>query len=263
MIHQFFARQCGHELVYEAIDVEAGQFGLAVRQFFDQGGKGLNITVPFKLEAFELAATCSDRATRAAAVNTLMLDEEGQLFGDNTDGIGLVRDLAENLGWPLKGKRILLLGAGGAVRGVLAPLLAQCPQALCIANRTSQKAVELAELFTGLAETVGCKLTSRSYDALGEQRFDLIINGTSASISGDLPPIPDALLQADTCCYDMMYGAKPTAFLQMAAGHGCAELSDGLGMLVEQAAESYRLWQGIKPKTQRVIAKVREKMEQE
>ncbi len=254
-IHALFARQTGQRLIYEAIRVEEGHFAEAVNEFRREGGKGLNITVPFKQEAWALAGSRSDRAERAGAVNTLRFEADGTLFGENTDGVGLVRDLMDNLHQPIRDRRVLLLGAGGAVRGVLAPLLGEAPQALVIANRTVERALQLADDFADLGPVEGS-----GFEALAGRRFDLVINGTAASLRGELPPLPEGILAEGALCYDMMYAAEPTPFMHWAAAHGAARTADGLGMLVEQAAESFFIWRGVQPKTTPVIEAVRQSL---
>ena len=251
-IHTLFAEQTRQSLRYAAILVEAGNFDNAVAEFLQQGGRGLNITVPFKEAAWSLADSRSERAERAGAVNTLLLNADGKHRGDNTDGAGLVRDLLQNQGATLAGKRLLLVGAGGAARGVIEPLLAEKPQLLVIANRTAEKAVELARLFCDLGHTEGCGL-----DAVAGQSFDLIINATAASLSGAVPALPAEVVTANSWCYDMMYGDKPTTFMDWAGQLGAARCMDGLGMLVEQAAESFYLWRGVRPDTAPVIQALR------
>ncbi len=251
-IHRRFAEQTGEALHYDKQLVELDGFAAAVQRFFADGGKGLNITVPFKLEAFELADQLTERARNAGAVNTLMRLPGGELLGDNTDGQGMVSDIVERLGWTLHNKRVLLLGAGGAVRGVLQPLLEQQPSQLVVANRTLSRAETLAREFTTYGEISAC-----SFADLDGQQFDVVINGTSASLSGDLPPLPQSLLASGACCYDMMYGAEPTVFLRWAQAQGAAGIADGLGMLVGQAAESFALWRGIRPDIAPVIHALR------
>ena len=253
LIHTLFAEQTAQSLSYEAILVEIGAFAEAVQSFRDEGGKGLNVTVPFKLDAWELTDERSERAELAGAVNTLVLREDGSLYGDNTDGIGMVSDIRDNLGVVLKEKKVLILGAGGAVRGVLGPVMDEGPASLTIANRTPARAEELAELFAQYGTVSGC-----GFDALEGQQFDIVINGTSASLQGEVPPLPNNLLADNALCYDMMYGAEPTAFMVWAQQHGCRHISDGLGMLVGQAAESFYIWRGVKPQTAPVIEAVRE-----
>ena len=255
-IHRQFAEQTGQSLSYQKQLVDEQGFDEAADAFFADGGKGLNITVPFKQDAYAYVARTTSRARRAGAVNTLTLEADGTILGDTTDGIGLVGDIVHNLGWQIRHKKVLVLGAGGAVRGVLEPLLEQQPQHVVIANRTVDKALQLAKGFAEFGYLLGC-----GFDMLGEQQFDLVINGTSASLQGDLPPLPDSLINPDagTACYDMLYGAEPTPFMKWAAERG-ALVSDGLGMLVGQAAESFALWRGVRPETAPVIADIRAKL---
>lgn len=245
-IHAAFARQTGQDMCYEAILAPLDGFADSVTRFIDAGGRGANVTVPFKEEAFRLASRLSPRARRAGAVNTLSFGSDGTL-GDNTDGAGLVADLTRNLNCTLAGKHILLLGAGGAARGVIEPLLDQQPAALVIANRTVGRAEELAELFGGGIRACG-------FDAI-DSAFDLVVNATAASLAGDLPPLSPRVFTADTLAYDMMYG-RDTPFLAFARSH-VARTADGLGMLVEQAAEAFCLWRGVRPDTAPVIAALR------
>lgn len=253
-IHSLFASQTGEPVKYTAIQAPLDGFAEALQQFFERGGKGLNVTVPFKEQAWQLADRRAGRAEKAGAANTLYYDDSGQLIADNTDGQGLVRDLTENHAVTLCGKRILILGAGGAVRGVLGPLLAQQPASLTIANRTVDKAEALAELFAG--EAGNTKLTACGFDQ-PSQPFDIIINGTSASLHGNLPPLSATVIGADTLVYDMMYSAQTTRFNQWALEQGAIKAVDGLGMLVEQAAESFRIWRGVAPETGPVIQELR------
>lgn len=251
LIHGMFAAQTGEQLVYDALLAPLDDFAGYARAFFETG-KGGNVTVPFKEQAFRLADALSERARRAGAVNTLKKLEDGRLLGDNTDGAGLVRDLTVNAGLDLSGKRILLLGAGGAARGVLEPILAERPQSLTIANRTVEKAEQLAHEFADLGPVAAC-----GFDWISES-VDLIINGTSASLAGELPPIAPSLIQpGHTVCYDMMYAKEPTAFNRWAAERGAACCIDGLGMLVEQAAEAFHLWRGVRPDSTPVLAELR------
>ena len=252
-IHALFAEQTGEPVHYEAIQVDPGGFSQAVGNFDASGGKGLNITVPFKQEAWELVNERSERAERAGAVNTIRFGD-GKLFGDNTDGIGLVNDLLNNQ-IEIRDRRVLLMGAGGAARGVLAPLLEQHPAQLVIANRTAEKARDLAAAFGDLGPVEGC-----GFEALQNKQFDVVINATAASLQGELPPLPDALLAVDACCYDMMYGSEPTPFMQWATQHGARQVLDGLGMLVEQAAESFYVWRGVRPETRPVIEQLRKEL---
>lgn len=251
-IHRLFAEQTGEALSYDKQLVAEDAFESSVNDFFSSGGKGLNITVPFKLRAFDMAQQLTERARNAGAVNTLKILDNGELLGDNTDGQGMVSDMLERLGWVLAGKRILVLGAGGAVRGVLQPLLEQQPKQVVIANRTFSKAQQLAEAFAHYGHTSACE-----FSQLTGQQFDVVINGTSASLSGDLPPLPSNLLSAQSCCYDMMYSAQPTVFLRWADQQGAAHCADGLGMLVGQAAEAFCVWRGVMPQTQPVVESLR------
>ncbi|NOR51074.1 MAG: shikimate dehydrogenase [Gammaproteobacteria bacterium] len=250
-IHAQFAEQTKQRITYEAILVDLGGLENAVGNFQGSGGKGLNITVPFKEDAFRLVDELSLRAKRAQAVNTIKIREDGSLLGENTDGVGLVRDLSDNLKISLKDKNILVLGAGGAVRGVLAPLFSKNPAKITIANRTVSKAESLAISFKDLGD-----VSASGFEHLAEP-FDLIINGTAASLAGELPPLPDGIVTPDTLCYDMMYAAKPTPFMEWGSAQGAGEVSDGLGMLVEQAAESFKIWRGIEPETGPVIGAIR------
>jgi shikimate dehydrogenase len=254
-IHARFAEQTGEQLQYSKQLVAKGAFSETADAFFAAGGKGLNITVPFKQDAYSYAAKLTVRARRAGAVNTLTM-REGVVQGDTTDGVGMLRDITENLGWTVAGQRVLVLGAGGAVRGILEPLLEQQPQHVVIANRTVSKALQLSKAFAEMGYILGCDI-----DMLPGQRFDLIINGTSASLQGSLPPLPDDLLHEGGRAYDMMYSAQPTVFLQWAQQHGAAATADGLGMLVEQAAESFSIWRGVRPATQPVISAIRQELQ--
>lgn len=254
-IHAMFAQQCSQDMVYRAVRVELDDFAHAASDFFDGGGAGLNVTVPFKREAFEFAQRVSQRASRAGAVNILTRAADGVIEGDNTDGIGLVRDLIVNLGWSVQGLRVLLLGAGGAARGVLEPLLRECPQELLVVNRTAERAAQLALEFVDIGPLEG-----GSYDLIAERQFDLVINATSAGLSGVVPDLPGALLTERGCCYDMVYGAEPTPFMRWSAHHAAWAVADGLGMLVEQAAESFYIWRKARPETRSVINQLREAM---
>ncbi len=254
-IHSLFAAQTGEAVEYTAIQAPLDGFAQTVETFFANGGKGLNVTVPFKEQAWQLADARSNRAEKAGAANTLYQDEQGRLVADNTDGVGLVTDLTVNADVKLAGQRILVLGAGGAVRGVLGPLLAEGPAALTIANRTVSKAEALVSLFQEDAGDIW--LSASGFEEVSGP-FDVIINGTSASLQGDLPPIPGSLITAGTVIYDMMYAAEDTAFNAWARTRGAVLIMDGLGMLVEQAAESFRIWRGVKPVTDTVIHELRE-----
>jgi shikimate dehydrogenase len=251
-IHASFAKQTNQDLDYRAIEVEPGTFPVRVREFFAAGGKGLNITVPFKQQAWELSALRSTEAELAGAVNTLFQDETGRLQGHNTDGIGLVRDIEQNHRGQLRQASILILGAGGATRGILLPILQQKPARLCIANRTVSKAQELAAAFSAQGAVTAC-----GFDELRGQSFDWVINATAASLQGELPPLPGGLLHNESWCYDLMYGKEPTIFLRWAQQNGARTTLDGLGMLVEQAAEAFWLWRGVRPRTAPVLAELR------
>ncbi|KPP96796.1 shikimate dehydrogenase [Marinobacter sp. HL-58] len=253
-IHSLFASQTGEQLEYTAIQAPLDDFEGTVRDFFRRGGMGLNVTVPFKELAWRLADWRTERAELAGAANTLYQDSKGLLTADNTDGKGLVTDLTANHGISLKGKRILVLGAGGAVRGVLGPLLGEHPAAVVIANRTVAKAEALVALFRPVAGKTGLEACGFGQPA---EPFDLVINGTSASLQGDLPPVSANVIGAGTVVYDMMYSLQTTTFNQWASNHGATRVFDGLGMLVEQAAESFRIWRGIRPQTQPVIDELR------
>ena len=251
-IHKAFAQQLGDALTYRAVRVESDAFESTVLGFFQRGGRGLNITVPFKERACALADTVSSAAEQAGAANCLVPRQAG-LHAENTDGLGLVKDMAANLGWQLQGRRALVIGAGGAVRGILQPLLQERVAELIIVNRTASRALELAQRFDNPSTAVrGCAPA----DVDGET-FDLVINGTSASLSDALPELPDIKLSARCCCYDLVYAAAPTAFMQWSAARAAWAVADGLGMLVEQAAESYYLWRGQRPATDGVISDLR------
>ncbi|XOZ32671.1 shikimate dehydrogenase [Halomonadaceae bacterium KBTZ08] len=250
-IHGAFADQTGDNLVYERLWAPLEGFHDTVERFFAEGGSGLNVTVPFKQQAWEMAGRHEPRASRAGAVNTLWRDGNATLVGDNTDGAGLVRDLSINHGVTLAGARILVLGAGGAVRGVLEPLLGESPAQVVIANRTLARAEGLGDLFGDTGA-----VAASTFEALNGA-FDLVINGTSASLQGELPPLPEGLIVPATVCYDMMYSQQETAFNAWARQQGATLRLDGLGMLVEQAAESFYQWRGVRPETQPVIAQLR------
>jgi shikimate dehydrogenase len=254
-IHAEFARQTGQRIVYTAIQVDEGGFEQAAGNFAAAGGKGLNVTVPFKRVAWAWVERRSVRAERAGAVNTIRFGDDGA-YGDNTDGIGMVRDITVNLGAEIAGRRVLIAGAGGAVRGVMGPVLEQGPREVVIANRTVDSALELAGQFTSAVLPVtGC-----SYEALAGRDFDLVVNGTAASLHGAELPLPPAVLAPNCLCYDMMYAAEPTPFLRWAQAQGEVRAADGLGMLVEQAAESFFIWRGVRPETAAVIAMMRKRL---
>lgn len=252
-IHAAFAAQCGQDMQYRAVRVEQGDFERAASRFFADGGSGLNVTVPFKEEAWAFADTLSERARRAGAVNTLTRNTDGSIAGDTTDGIGLVRDMVANLGWQLQGRRILLLGAGGAARGVIEPLLRERPASLVVVNRTAARAERLIADFAELGPVSG-----GGFEGLAGRQFDLLINATSAGLYGEMPVLPDGLLTERSCCYDMVYGAEPTAFMRWSAQHAAWAVADGLGMLVEQAAEAFYIWRRVRPATQPVIVQMRD-----
>jgi len=250
-IHAAFARQTGQHMEYRRILGSANTFTDDVRRFVAEGGRGLNVTLPFKEQAWRLLADCSPRAEAAGAVNTLMVLDGGLLHGDNTDGVGLVRDLTANQGFQFTGKRVLLLGAGGAARGVLGPLLDRGPAELRIANRTASSATALASAVDDE------RVTGHGLERLAGRRFDLIVNATSIGLAGGVPPLPNDCLADGGWGYDMFYTNEPTPFCRWATAHGAAHASDGLGMLVEQAAESFALWRGVHPDTAPVIALLR------
>ena len=247
-IHQSFAAQTKQNLSYTAEQVSPESFIETTRNFFANYGKGLNCTVPLKELAWKLADTNTERANLAKAVNTLCLEADGSIKGDNTDGIGLITDLTVNHQIKLLDSRILILGAGGATRGIIAPLLDLSPQMLVIANRTTQKAIDLAKEFSTNSKIYGCSLQE-----LSKFSFDLIINATSASLTGDLPTLPDHILDKNGNCYDLAYSDQDTAFVKWGKKQNAKTSLDGLGMLVEQAAEAFYIWRGVRPKTAPVI----------
>jgi shikimate dehydrogenase len=249
LIHAQFARQTGQDMAYEAILAPLDGFPAAVEAFRAAGGKGANVTVPFKLEAFALCGErLSERARAAGAVNTLSFGPEG-VSGDNTDGVGLVADIRDNLGVAIQGRRILLLGAGGAARGVILPLLSQAPAGLTIANRTAARAEELAGWFEGR----GAPISACGLGELHGRQFDLVINATAASLSDQAPELPEGLYAQGSLAYDMVYGKGLTPFLVRARAQGAERLADGLGMLIEQAAEAFYVWRGVRPSTETIF----------
>ncbi len=248
-IHSRFAAQTGQSLTYTTIDANPEQFDATARHFFAAGGKGLNVTVPHKEAALELADELTPRASRAGAVNTLALQQGGRILGDNTDGAGLARDLLNNHRVTIAGRRLLLLGAGGAARGAVAPLLGLKPSGMTIVNRNVIRARELAERFSDMGQ-----LRAVSYEELGEDPYDLVINATAASLAGELPALPPGIVTGRSICYDMYYGRDETPFTRWALQRGCARAIMGLGMLVEQAAESFHLWRGVRPDTASVLS---------
>lgn len=253
-IHAEFARADNRSIRYEKLDAALDRFADVVNAFVKTGGCGLNVTLPFKGDAYRYAGELSERARAAEAVNTLTF-RDGKIYGDNTDGVGLVRDIIGNLDFPIAGKRVLILGAGGAVRGVLGPLLQEKPASLTIANRTLIKAEALVHHFDALG--MG-RCQAVGYDRLAGQQFDIVINGTSTSLNNELPPIPHGIFSTRTLAYDMVYSSGLTMFLQRAQAENAGMLADGLGMLVEQAAESYYIWHGVKPETRKVTNMLRE-----
>jgi shikimate dehydrogenase len=246
-IHGLFAQQTGQPVAYTRIEVQPDQLTQAVQRFFDEGGKGLNITVPHKQAASELVRWRTPRASIAGAINTIAIQDDGWL-GDNTDGAGLINDLTRNIGVQLAETRILLLGAGGAARGVLGPLLAAAPARLEIVNRNVDRAVELAEEFEALGEIHAC-----GFDNLSREPFDVVINATSASLHGETLPVPPEAVGSYTLCYDMAYGKGDTPFTRWAKQAGAGRAETGWGMLVEQAAEAFQLWRGVRPDTAPVL----------
>jgi shikimate dehydrogenase len=228
--------------------VPAETFDEAVDKFLSQGGKGLNCTVPLKELAYQRADVLSKRAKFSKAVNTLMVQKDGQLLGDNTDGIGLVADLTINHSISLLNSRILILGAGGASRGILEPLMGESPKNITVANRTVEKVRILSDEFAELGDITGC-----GFDALKNKQFDLILNATSASLTGEIPPIEASILAENACCYDLAYSNQQTAFVKWGVEQGASLCLDGLGMLVEQAAEAFNIWRGVRPETSAVI----------
>lgn len=251
LIHQLFARQAGHSLTYELIDAAESEFETAVRGFQAAGGKGMNVTVPHKEAAFELADEHGREAAAARAVNTLSF-EGAQIRGDNTDGTGFMRDLTVNNEQPVAQRRVLVLGAGGAARGILAPLLGARPAELVVANRTPARAEQLAGIFADHGSITTC-----AFDDLGAlEAFDLVINATSAGLKGEQPPFPASLVGPATFCYDLAYSIKGTPFVEWAQSRGAGRAVQGWGMLVEQAAESFRIWRGVMPDTAPILAQL-------
>jgi shikimate dehydrogenase len=251
-IHAEFARQTGQDLVYERILAPLEGFSSAVQDFRAEGGKGLNVTVPFKVEAFRITDQRGARAEEAEAVNTLKF-EGATIYGDNTDGIGIARDIQANLGFDLAGRDILLMGAGGAAQGALGRLLDAGPARVVIANRTIDKAERLAQRFRASRGLTRDALSASGYAGLSGHQFHVIVNSTSASLDDTVPDLPEGLFARDSLAYDMMYGKGLTPFLEMALAQGAGRYADGLGMLVEQAAESFFIWRGVRPQTGQVI----------
>lgn len=253
-IHQAFSEQVKIPLQYHAIEIARDDFENGIQDLQQQGYSGLNVTVPFKQEAWALCHRRSPRAEDSGAVNTLIFQDDGEIAGDNTDGVGLTRDLVNNHHALINHRKILLLGAGGAVRGVLPALLALSPEELTIANRTMEKAEQLADDFRNHGEVTPC-----AYEDLGRDKFDLIINGTSAGLNNEVPPIPVEVLGVNSICYDMMYNLNSdTAFVEWAQNSGASRALDGLGMLVEQAAESFFIWHGVRVDSKTIIDSLRQ-----
>ena len=251
-IHAAFARQENFKIDYQRILAQESTFTQTVNDFFASGGKGLNVTVPFKVNAYQQCTFLNEYAEAAKAVNTISVNESNEWLGANTDGIGLLRDLKENLHISLENKNILILGAGGATRGILLPLLQQKPNKLIIANRTVHKANDLAKAFHHIGSVHGC-----GFDGVGEEAFDIIINATSASLENTVPPVPSHTLNEESICYDLAYSDEPTAFINWAYQLGAKRCHDGIGMLIEQAAESYYIWRNFKPNTKEVFTLLR------
>lgn len=254
LIHAAFARQTGQDIAYDRLLAPLDAFAVTAQQFFHEGGHGLNVTVPFKREAWDLVDECEGGALSAEAVNTIKR-VGNRLIGYNTDGKGLLADLERNLGAAISGKRVLLMGAGGASYGVLQPLLERKPDLLVVANRTLEKAERLVRHFHQYTAAVPQGVAARAYESLGGQTFDLVVNATSAGLEGGMPPLPENLFAPGAIAYDMVYGLE-TRFLAFARARG-VRCADGLGMLVEQAAESFLIWRGVRPDTAPVIAQLR------
>lgn len=252
VIHKLFAEQTGQAMTYELLEVEPARLEGTIRKFQASGGRGLNVTVPHKSEVVRLVDELSDRAATAGAVNTLVIHDD-HIRGENTDGLGLVRDLGVNLGYQIAGTRILILGAGGATRGVVGPLLEHKPGSLTIANRTLSKAQALAAHFGNLGNVQACRFD----DVGGDGAYDLVVNATSAGLKGATPPFPAAAVADAGLCYDMSYGLKTTPFVAWAAANGARRTASGWGMLIEQAAASFHLWRGVYPDTAPVLKQLR------
>jgi shikimate dehydrogenase len=252
-IHAAFGRQCDVPLRYERVEIKAGSFQQALAEFVVAGGRGMNVTVPLKEEACLSASTLRSRAQATGAANMITVDADGTTVGDNSDGAGLIRDLLGNHRQQLINTRVLLIGAGGAARGVIPSLLAEQVAELVVVNRTALKARTLADQFSRLGS-----IRASDYDSLSGEPYDLVVNATSLSLSGQIPPLPRAVIGADTCCYDMMYTQDgKTPFLEWCRSTGARQAYDGLGMLVEQAANAFSLWHGVEPDTAAVIKMLR------
>jgi shikimate dehydrogenase len=250
MIHSTFAKETAQDIEYTAIEGPLGRFVDAANAFQSIGGKGMNVTAPFKIDAFAYANERSERAQLAGAANALKF-ENGRVWADNFDGVGLVRDVVHNLQEPVQGKRILMLGAGGAARGALLPFLAERPTKLVVANRTLDKAKELERIGSEYGNVIGC-----GYEDLQGQHFDMVFNATSASLRGELPPVPTTVFEETVMVYELAYGKGLTPFLRLARSVGVRGLADGVGMLAEQAAEAFAWWRGVRPSTAAVIDKL-------
>ena len=251
VIHRLFAEATGQDLTYDAIEIPPEQLTTRVRQLFADGFRGLNVTLPHKTEVLKLTSRLTSRAELAGAVNTLIRHADGAVEGDNTDGTGLVTDLRQNLRTRLAGTRLLILGAGGATRGIVPALFDTKPRDIMIANRTLDRAQVLAKDFRMLGKILACQ-----FQELGGQRFDLVINATSAGLRGEVPPFPGSILGPETLCYDLSYAMQDTPFITWAKEHGAGRVAQGWGMLVEQAAESFYAWRGVRPDTGPVIARL-------
>ncbi|MBB3181560.1 shikimate dehydrogenase [Variovorax sp. Sphag1AA] len=249
MIHGTFAQTTGQDIEYTAIEGPLDGFAGAVLAFRDAGGRGMNVTAPFKLQAFELATDRLERAELAGATNALKFEGD-RIYADNFDGVGLVNDITRNLGVSMKGARVLLLGAGGAVRGALKPFLSQEPSALVLANRKPEKAQDLVKQFDHPA------LTSLEFNELVGQQFDIVVNATSASLKAELPAVPAEVFIRAKLAYELAYGKGLTPFLRLAKNAGVPQLADGVGMLVEQAAEAFAWWRGVRPDTRALIERM-------
>ena len=249
-LHETFAKQTGQALTYRSIDAEPGTFKQAITRFIQHGGAGCNVTAPFKLEARALADECRLRAALAGAANCLKF-EDGRIIAENFDGVGLKRDIEVNLGFPLAGRTVLLLGAGGAARGAIQPFLDSAPSRLVVANRTLDEALALEATEVWRGRIVACALAD-----LGDESFDVVVNATSASLFGELPDIASEVFGKNCLAYDLVYGKGHTPFLAHARGSGATQLADGVGMLVEQAAEAFHWWRGVRPKTDRIIGEI-------
>ena len=254
LIHQMFAEQTGQDISYEAIAAPLNEFGATIKRLRQAGYRGCNVTVPFKIEAWQLANQLSDRAQVASAVNTLIF-ADNKIIGDNTDGVGLVRDIEKNMGRAINQQRVLLLGAGGAAQGVVQPLLAAKPACLVISNRTLDKAIKLTQLAQQQVKLSNIPIRALSFSQLAPEQFDLVINATSTGLSDSELPLPNSIFATGALAYDMMYG-RATPFIKFAKKNG-VETADGLGMLVEQAATAFELWRHVQPDTRPVIAKLR------